>query len=174
MLCLSRDLRAFSRSIPFFRGVASRCVFLWCPRRLPGPWLPRRRRRRRQTEPRASISPEGALALRQLFAEHGRQSPWGAGRLLFQACCRARSTGVRPPPLAPFGDIALGVRQSSKTQSSSVGLQDAPSRRFRAARPISGAGGLQIAAYDTNLKVWHREIPVTAVLSPLDPQKRCG
>ena len=101
-------------------------------------------------------------------------SPSGAGRLLFQACCRARSTGVRPPPLASFGVIALCALYDAKNQSCTVGLQHAPSCRFRAARPTSGAGGLQIAAYDTNLKVWHCEFTLTAVLSSSIRKKSAG
>ena len=101
-------------------------------------------------------------------------SPLGAELLLFLACCRARSTGVRPPPLASFGDNALGALYDAKTQSGPGGLQDAPSCRFRAARPTSGAGGLQIAAYDTNLKVWHCEFTLTAVLSSSIRKKSAG
>ena len=86
MLCLSRDLRAFLRVFVCF---LERWRRLWPLSRRRELWLlgscPRRR---------------------------AQVSPLGAGRLLFQACCRARSTGVRPPPLASFGDIALGVRQS--------------------------------------------------------------
>ena len=140
MLCLSRDLRGF-------------CAF-WGVLRRDGV-ICRLLSRRRESWLRGSCPPPEAAA-----------SPLGAELLLFLACCRARSTGVRPPPLAAFGDNALGALYDAKTQSGPGGLQDAPSCRFRAARPTSGAGGLQIAAYDTNLKVWHREIPVTAVLSP--------
>ena len=82
MLCLSRDLRAFcvsigasSRSV-CFSGVRGGCL---------APCLPRRPRRRRQTEPRASVSPEGALAARQLSAAAGGHGPKRAWRLLFLA-----------------------------------------------------------------------------------------
>ena len=90
MLCLSLDLRGF-------------CAFFLC--------FLERWRRRRPLSRRRVIWLGGSCPRRR-----DPRSPWGAGRLLFQACCRARSTGVRPPPLASFGDIALGVRQSCKTK----------------------------------------------------------
>ena len=134
MLCLSRDLRAFSRFSPVrgaalrcmcFSGVCGGCLAADCHGGGVG---------RARSRPQASVSPEGVLARRQLSAAAGRQSPWGAGRLLFQACCRARSTGVRPPPLASFGDIALGVLELCLTPSSPKQGSTTRRRRFRAAR----------------------------------------
>ena len=109
MLCLSRDLRGF-------------CAFL-CVFRSDGV-VP---------EPAARLCRD--LVRRQLFAEAGRQEPLGAGRLLFRACCRARSTGVRPPPLASFGDVAFRIDSAPKTQAGPAGLQDAPSCDFEQRAP---------------------------------------
>ena len=112
MLCLSRDLRGFCAFLSCSRRGFAVCVSLvsaataWplaaAAAASGGPGAGRAPlSRRREIWLVGSCPPPEATV-----------SPLGAGRLLFQACRRARSTGVRPPPLPSFGDIALGVIQS--------------------------------------------------------------
>ena len=82
MLCLSLDLRGFCAFLCVFGAMASS----------DGP--SHASLRRREILLGGSCSPRPAA-----------RSPSGAERLLFQACRRARSTGVRPPPLASTGVI---------------------------------------------------------------------
>ena len=108
MLCLSRDLRACCAFFYAFCGAMAASD--------------------------GSVSPEGALAARQLSAAAGPGEPLGSQAAAFSSVLPRAQHRCRPPPLASFRDIALGVRQELQKPSGLGELQDAPSRRFRAAR----------------------------------------
>ena len=62
-------------------------------------------------------------------------SPLGAELLLFLACCRARSTGVRRPLLASFGDITLVSDKGCKTKAVQQGSRTRRAADFEQRAP---------------------------------------